>query len=172
MWGDGDLSELPGVRKKSSCVFVQRQMTAAVAPWALLPVSWSRSSCCRSHPDYNAAIHAPSFPFPLIKNPKRKHSSPKQTSFLPCFLQLTFAPLLSSSYLRTCTKLRIWELRGELLWSSENYHTVAVLWYMCCYNISRPWQQQQPKKKFKCRIQRDLQQQNKSKLSSDNNPLT
>jgi hypothetical protein len=31
MWGDGDLSELPGARKKSSCMFVQRQMTAAAA---------------------------------------------------------------------------------------------------------------------------------------------
>jgi hypothetical protein len=31
MWGDGDLSELPGARKKRSCMFVQRQMTAAAA---------------------------------------------------------------------------------------------------------------------------------------------
>jgi hypothetical protein len=63
----------------------------------------------------------------------------KPPSFLPSFLQLSFAPLLSSSYLRTCTKLRIWDLREELLWSSENYHTVALLWYICCYNISQPW---------------------------------
>jgi hypothetical protein len=31
MWRDGDLSELPGARKKSSCMFMQRQMTAAAA---------------------------------------------------------------------------------------------------------------------------------------------